>query len=188
MFTVFYLFIVMQRLGELRIARKNEKWMKDQGALEFGSSHYTYMLLLHTSFLMSFLLEVLIFNKEISPVWSSILLLFIATQLLRIWAIRSLGKYWNTKILIVPDAVVIQKGPYRFLRHPNYFIVGLEIILIPILFQAYVTALIFTVLNMWMLSIRIPIEEAALSETTKNYSDYIQEKSRFRPKLNKNIE
>ncbi|WP_078380246.1 isoprenylcysteine carboxyl methyltransferase family protein [Sutcliffiella halmapala] len=188
MFLIFFLFIIFQRLGELSIAKNNERWMKENGALEFGENHYGYMVFMHIAFLVCFLLEVLVFAKTIHPLWPVIVILFMVTQGLRIWAITSLGRYWNTKILVVPSATIVRKGPYRFLRHPNYLIVGLEIFLIPVLFQAYITAALFTILNVWMLSVRIPIEEKALSHTASDYSDYILEKSRFTPKFNKNID
>lgn len=188
MFTLFFAFIVTQRLMELVVARKNEKWMRLEGAVEYGKSHYPYIVALHVAFLLSFLLEVSILDKTVSSFWPVLLLFFLLTQGLRIWAIYSLGKYWNTKVLIVPNANIIQKGPYRYLRHPNYFIVALEIVLIPLLFQAYVTLILFTILNAWMLSVRIPLEEKALADVTNDYSNYMEERNRFSPSFQKELE
>jgi methyltransferase len=188
MFSIFFAFIVTQRLLELCISRKNEQWMREQGAIEFGKEHYPIMVSLHAALLVSFLLEVVVFEKTLSPVWPFILIFFLLTQSFRIWSIFSLGKFWNTKVLIVPNAEIVKAGPYQILRHPNYFIVIIEIILIPLLFQAYATAVVFTILNAWMLSVRIPVEERALAEVTSNYSDYMEEKKRFSPTFQKEIE
>lgn len=187
-FAIFFAFIVTQRMVELGIARRNEQWILSQGAMEYGKEHYKYMVSMHIAFLASFLLEVVIFDRTLSPFWPGILTLFFLTQFLRIWAIQSLGKYWNTKVLILPDASIVKTGPYKFLRHPNYTIVVLEIILIPLMFNAYFTAIVFTVLNAWMLSVRIPLEERALSEMTTNYATYMEERKRFSPTFQKESE
>ncbi|MFC7371194.1 isoprenylcysteine carboxyl methyltransferase family protein [Fictibacillus iocasae] len=181
--TVFYLFfgfLVFQRIGELIIAKRNEKLLKREGAVEFGASHYPFIVGLHIMFFVSLLIEVAILGGGIHPFWPVILGLFLFVQGLRVWALLSLGKYWNTKILLVPGANVIAKGPYRFLRHPNYLVVILELLLVPLLFNAYVTALLFSALNVWMLSIRIPAEEYALKEFT-DYDSRHGSNSRFMP-------
>jgi methyltransferase len=85
---------------------------------------------------------------------------------MRVWVISSLGRFWNTKILVLPGANVVKKGPFHFIRHPNYVVVTCEIIVIPLMFGAYFTAVIFTILNIIILSVRIPKEEAALREVT----------------------
>ena len=89
---------------------------------------------------------------------------------MRIWCLTSLGKFWNTKIIILPGADVVIKGPYKFIRHPNYLIVTTELLVLPLLFSAYFTAIVFSILNIWMLSVRIPTEERALKEVT-NYKE-----------------
>lgn len=187
-FALFFAFIVTQRVVELGIARKNEKWIKSMGAIEYGREHYKYMVSLHVAFLASFLVEVVMLDRSLSPFWPAILSLFIMTQSLRIWSIQSLGKFWNTKVLILPDASIVKAGPYKFLRHPNYTIVVLEILLIPLMFQAFYTAIVFTLLNAWMLSVRIPLEEKALSERTTNYATYMEGRNRFSPTFQKETE
>jgi methyltransferase len=187
-FSLFFAFIVTQRVLELGIAKRNEQWIMSQGAVEYGKEHYKFMVSLHIAFLICFLLEVLFFDRTLSSFWPVILILFLLTQSLRIWAIQSLGKFWNTKILILPDASIVISGPYKFLRHPNYTIVMLEIMLIPLMFNAYLTATVFTLLNAWMLSVRIPLEERALSDMTTNYASYMEEKNRFSPTFQKESE
>ncbi|MBY0122656.1 isoprenylcysteine carboxyl methyltransferase family protein [Bacillus sp. S/N-304-OC-R1] len=163
-FSIFVILIIIQRLAELVIAKRNECWMKKQGAQEFGQSHYSFIVSVHSLFFVSYIAEVFFFHKGLSGAWPILLLLFVITQAGRIWALTSLGPYWNTKIIVLADAEIIKKGPYRFLKHPNYIIVAAEFIIIPLLFQAYITAAIFTILNLIILAIRIPAEEQALNE------------------------
>lgn len=167
-FAGFVSFVVLQRLGELVIAKKNEKGMKEKGAIEFGQLHYQFMVLMHVMFFVVLILEVLIFNKQVSRFWPILFSVFLLVQAGRIWALTSLGEFWNTKIIVLPDAYPIKRGPYRYLKHPNYVIVIIELLLIPLLFNAYMTSVIFTVLNGCLLAIRIPAEERALNQLT-NY-------------------
>ncbi|MFE8702166.1 isoprenylcysteine carboxyl methyltransferase family protein [Cytobacillus sp. FJAT-54145] len=185
-FIVFISFIITQRLFELVIAKRNEKWMKQQGAKEFGRSHYLVMVSIHTLFFLFYIWEVLTFEKQLSFTWPILLPVFLLTQLGRIWAITSLGRYWNTKIIVLPNAKIIKKGPYQFLKHPNYVIVTIEFIILPLLFQAYITACLFTFLNMLILSIRIPAEEKALKELTEYESAFLDLK-RFVPNFVKKV-
>lgn len=91
-------------------------------------------------------------------------------------------------MLLIAGAEIVKVGPYKFMRHPNYLIVVMEIILIPILFQAYVTAIVFTALNAWMLSVRIPLEENALADISANYDVYMNKRNRFSPSFHKDLE
>jgi methyltransferase len=180
---IFYLFliiIIVQRVSELFIARRNETYMKRMGGEEHGRDHYPLIVAVHLLFLLSFTLEVIVFNKEVSPLWMMILPIILITQIIRYWAVFSLGPFWNTKIIIVPDLEVVAKGPYRFMRHPNYLVVAVEILFLPIFFQAYATAILFTVLNAAILTIRIPAEEKALMQHTDYKKSFIN-KRRFIP-------
>lgn len=176
---IFYIIlsiVIVQRLLELVIAKRNEKNMRAQGAYEVGASHYPLMILLHVSFFISLLIEVNTFNLTPSPLFLLFLVMFLCVQGLRIWCLMSLGSFWNTKIIVLPGAHVVTKGPYKYLRHPNYLVVSMEIALLPLMFEAYFTAICFTILNAIMLSIRIPTEERALKEAT-NYEQYVQHKN-----------
>lgn len=168
--------VILQRLLELVIAKRNEKNMRAKGAYEVGASHYPLMILLHVSFFASLLIEVFFYKLTPSPLFFLFLVMFLSVQGLRIWCLTSLGSFWNTKIIILPGATVVSKGPYKYLRHPNYLVVSIEITLLPLMFQAYFTAICFTILNAIMLSIRIPTEERALKEAT-NYKQYVQRKN-----------
>lgn len=160
----------MQRIVELWIARRNERHLRLHGAYEVGANHYKYMLILHSSFFIGMVIEVTFMPRPMSPFFSVLFCALLLLQALRIWCIHSLGRFWNTKILILPHTSVVRKGPYRFMRHPNYFVVTLEILLIPLLFQAYVCAIVFTICNAIILAVRIPAEEQALRQAT-NYQD-----------------
>jgi methyltransferase len=179
-FTILLFLIIIQRIVELWIAKQNEEWMKEKGAYEVGRSHYKYIVILHVMFFVSLIVEVQTMQSGMVSWWIIPFLFFIMAQALRIWSIFSLGRYWNTRIIILPGIEVVAKGPYRFSRHPNYFIVITEIIVIPLIFQAYVTAVLFTLLNAWILSIRIPMEEKALVEAT-NYKEVFNQRSRLIP-------
>ncbi|WP_048825203.1 isoprenylcysteine carboxyl methyltransferase family protein [Bacillus sp. B-jedd] len=180
-------FVILQRLIELMIARRNEDRMKREGAIEFGSGHYPWMVLMHIGFFLSLFLEVLVLKKNVSPFWPFLVSLFLVAQAGRIWALASLGKYWNTKIIVLPGAEPVRKGPYRFLKHPNYVIVTLELLVIPLLFNAYITAAVFAILNAIMLSIRIPAEESALKKLTE-YENQLNRNGKIESKMLKKFD
>ncbi|PKF88680.1 isoprenylcysteine carboxyl methyltransferase [Bacillus sp. BA3] len=166
-FAILIILIAIQRLVELYIAKQNEKQLKAAGAVEYGESHYRWMVLMHLSFFIVLIIEVIVLERNMSGLWPIWLTLFLIAQSGRIWVIRSLGKHWNTKIIVVPDADVVIKGPYKYFKHPNYIIVATEILVISLLFNAYYTAIIFSLLNVWMMTVRIPLEEKALKEHTE---------------------
>ena len=162
-FAAFLLFVVLQRLGELLLARRNERWLRRcRNGVEYDSEGYKVVVLLHVGFLSSLVLEKVLAAKVLHPAWPLLAILFAAAQLLRYWAILSLGRSWNTKILVPTPPVVIRRGPYRYMNHPNYVAVAVEIAVIPLLFSCYVTAVVFSVLNALVLTRRIRIEERLL--------------------------
>ncbi|WP_429844241.1 isoprenylcysteine carboxyl methyltransferase family protein [Brevibacillus sp. FIR094] len=157
--------VVLQRLVELLVAVRNARYIRSKGGYEIGASHYKYIVLLHLLFFLSLIFEVVgKGNAMVLPSWWAIpFSLFLIAQGLRYWCIRSLGKRWNTRIFILPDEAPIKRGPYRFIRHPNYLVVTLELLLLPLTFSAVATALTFSLLNAWLLlRIRIPLEEASV--------------------------
>ncbi len=176
--------VISQRIVELVVAKSNEVWMKKRGAYEVGKEHYKLLVLLHTMFFLCLLFEVVYFEQKPAMWWFVPFLIFVVAQIGRVWSLVSLGRYWNTKIIILPGASVVAKGPYRYLRHPNYTIVGIEILALPLIFQAYGTAAIFTLLNVAVLSIRIRQEEEALSKVT-NYDELFSQRLRFIPTVEK---
>ena len=154
----------VQRLGELLLSRRNERAMRSRGAVERGSGHYPFMVGLHALWLVSTLVEGSLRGPGLPVYWPVPLVLFLLVQPLRYWAIFSLGSAWNTRIFVVPGAKLVTRGPYRFLKHPNYVVVAVEILTFPFIYGAWATALVFTVLNAILLRIRIRAEENALVE------------------------
>ena len=156
--------VTVQRLLELVLARRNERRARARGAVERGQRHYLLIVALHTLWLVSTLVEGLLRGPDIPAFWPVPLALFLLVQPLRYWAILSLGERWNTKILVLPGEKPARCGPYRYLDHPNYVVVVAEILTFPLIFGAWITALVFTVLNAVILSVRIREENRALSE------------------------
>jgi methyltransferase len=164
---VFILFVIVQRLLELRVAKRNEAWARSKGAIEHAPEHYPWMVAMHTAWILAMFFESLARGSQLGPLWFVWLSVFVLAQFGRYWAISSLGSYWNTRILIVPGAKLVRRGPYQFTPHPNYVVVALELLTGPLIFGAWITAIIWTVLNaILLLGVRIPAEERAL-ETYK---------------------
>jgi methyltransferase len=160
----FLVFVMIQRLLELRLAKRNEAWARSRGAIEYGQGHYVLFFVLHAGWLMCIVLETVLRGGTLSAWWPVWLGVYALAQMGRYWVISSLGPYWNTRILIVPGGQRVIRGPYRFLRHPNYLVVALEMLSGPLMFGAWVTALVFSLLNAaLLLGIRIPAEERALA-------------------------
>lgn len=156
-------FIISQRLLELYIAKKNYKRVLAAGAQEFGSKHYPLFFILHVGWLMSWIGEGCLLGNLLSEIWYIWLSIFITAQGLRYWCIVSLGQFWNTRILVIPGKNLIDRGPYRFIQHPNYLAIAMELVSVPLIFGATVTAGVATIMNAWLLlGIRIPEEEKAL--------------------------
>ena len=161
-FGIFILFLISQRLTELYISKRNEKWLLAKGAVEYGQEHYPYIVALHTLFIASLITEYFLKgDKSVSYIF---LALFIMLLLFKYWVLSSLGTYWNTKIYRVPGTVAVKKGPYKLFKHPNYVDVVCEIAIIPLVFDLFYTALIFSVLNAVMLMVRIRVENKVWAE------------------------
>jgi methyltransferase len=162
---LFVALIVAQRLLELRVARANLRWALARGGKEYAPEHYPLMVALHTAWFVGILLEGFLRGAQPSSLWALWLTLFAVAQLGRYWVISTLGRYWNTRIVIVPGGARVRRGLYRYVAHPNYLIVALEIAVAPLVFNAWITALVFTALNAWLLlGVRIPAEEKALEQ------------------------
>ncbi len=162
-FIALVFFLVVQRMVELRIAHRNTTKLLENGGLEFGKDHYWVLVLLHAGFFGSLLLEGFSRSIHASAVWPIYLGVFILAQAGRVWVIRTMNGRWTTRIIISPGAPLVSNGPFRILSHPNYAIVALELFTIPMLFNLYWTAALFTVLNaVVLIAIRIPEETRAL--------------------------
>lgn len=151
--------VTAQRLGELAYARHNMARLLALGAREVGAGHYPLLVSLHAAWLAALVIFV---APETTPHWP-LIGLFALLQAARLWVIWALGPYWTTRIITLPDAPLVRRGPYRFCRHPNYLVVILEIAALPLAFGAWKIALVFSVLNAVLLAHRIRIENRALA-------------------------
>lgn len=157
-------FVVLQRLAELVIAKRNEKKSLAAGGIEYDRKGYAGIVIMHTMFFISLVAEYIYSGNYLNRFWVVFLVLFIAAQGLRYWAIISLGSMWNTRIIIIPGRRLVSSGPYKFLKHPNYIAVITELAVIPLMFSCFYTAVIFSVVNLLLLKRRIEIEEDALEK------------------------
>ena len=156
--------IMIQRMIELYIARRNRIWALRAGAQEFGEKHYPLFFLLHSSWLIGWMVESNLNGGRVSEAWYFWLSLFVLGQILRYWCMNSLGRRWNTRILVIQGEGCIQKGPYHFFAHPNYVAVAIELLCVPLIFNALITATIASLFNaILILCIRIPEERRALA-------------------------
>ena len=151
-------FITLQRLGELVLAERNTRRLKAKGAYEVGREHYPLIVVLHAAWLAG--LWLLGWNR---PIDVGFLSAFLGVEALRVWTLVSLGERWTTRIIVLPGAPLVRRGPYRFMAHPNYLVVVLEIALAPLALGMATYALIFTLLNSGVLMIRVRAEAAALA-------------------------
>jgi methyltransferase len=151
--------VAAQRVGELVLARRNTERLLAQGGVEHGAAHYPLLVGLHGLWLASLLLYV---PADAALSWK-LFAVFLVLQGCRVWVIASLGRFWTTRIVTLPRAPLVRRGPYRWVRHPNYLIVALEIPVLPAAFGAWEIALVLGFLNLFMLRWRIRVEEAALA-------------------------
>jgi methyltransferase len=163
---MYYLLILavgIERLVELVVAQRNARWSFAQGGKEFGRGHYPVMVVLHTALLVGCVVETWALHRPFLPWlgWPMVAVL-VLSQGLRWWCISTLGKRWNTRVIILPEAPLVQGGPYRFFHHPNYVAVVAEGFALPLVHTAWLTALCFTVANAMLLTVRIRVENSAL--------------------------
>jgi methyltransferase len=152
------------RLVELRVAARNLSWARSMGGVETGRRHYPAMVAIHVALLVGCVAEVWLLDRPFLPAlgWSMLVLL-LAAHALRWWCIRTLGRQWNTRVVVVPGLPLVAAGPYRWIRHPNYVAVVAEGLALPLVHTAWLTAALFTVANAAVLSVRIRVEESALA-------------------------
>ena len=154
------LLVAAQRFVELLYAERNTKALFARGAVEIAPEQHRWFIALHAAWLLSMWLFI---PHATVPNWW-LIGLFVVLQLLRVWVLLTLGPYWTTRIITLPGAPLVRRGPYRFVRHPNYAIVCAEILVLPIAFGAWKIALVFSLLNAALLTLRIRAEDAALAQ------------------------
>ena len=166
---MYYLLIAavgLERLVELLVARRNARWAFAHGGKEFGHGHYPVMVTLHTVLLLGCVVEVWALHRPFLPGLGWPMLAVAAlSQVLRWWCVTTLGRRWNTRVIVVPQAPLVRRGPYRWLHHPNYVAVVSEGVALPLVHTAWLTAAGFTLANTLLLAVRIRVENAALGYT-----------------------
>jgi len=171
--------LALERVAELALSNRNARRAFAKGGREVGQAHYRVMTTLHTLFFFSCVAEVLVLRP--TPPFALVVGAYavaLLSQALRYWAIATLGERWNTRIIFVPDLPPVTGGPYRFMRHPNYLAVIVELAVVPLAGGAWVTALVFSLANAALLTVRIRAEEAALGEA---YQAAFADRRRFVP-------
>lgn len=151
--------VVLQRLAELVLAARNSGRLRAAGAIELDARGYPAFVLLHGGWLLSLALLV----PAAAPASWPLLALYAVLQFGRVWVIASLGGRWTTRLIVLPGATLVRRGPYRFVRHPNYLIVAAEIAVLPLAFGAVAIAVVFSLANLALVARRIAIEERALA-------------------------
>ncbi len=156
--------VALQRLGELVLSNYNTKRLLARGAREVGGGHYPVMVLLHLSWLVAM---VALTPLDTWPNWW-LIGAFVVLQLLRVWVLATLGPYWTTRVITLDSAPLITGGPFRYVRHPNYWIVAAEIAVLPLAFGRWEIAIVWSILNALLLRHRIAVEGAALAPRRVN--------------------
>jgi methyltransferase len=163
MYNLLILAVGIERLVELIVSKRNARWSLGHGGKEFGHNHYPVMVTLHTALLVGCVIEVWALHRPFIPLLGWPMLAVVAlSQGLRWWCITTLGRRWNTLVIVLPDAPLVRRGPYRWLHHPNYVAVVAEGLALPLAHTAWLTAVGFTVANAVLLAVRIRIENSAL--------------------------
>jgi methyltransferase len=155
----------VERLAELRVSAANLRWSLDRGGVERGQRHFQVMSVLHLGLLVGCIAEVVLLDRPFLPWlgWPMLAVVF-AAQALRWWVIATLGHQWNVRVVVVPGLPRVTGGPFRWLRHPNYVAVVAEGVALPLVHTGWITALVFTLVNAVVLTVRIRCESAALDE------------------------
>lgn len=181
LFLLFLAGLGLQRLWELRLSGRNTAALLAAGGREHAAAHYRTMKALHGGWFLAIVAEVLVLRRRFRPRLAAVAgLLFLLGQSLRYAAIRTLGERWTTRVITLPGEAPVRDGVYRFLRHPNYLGVILEVATVPLIHSAYLTSLLFSMANALLLRTRIQAEEAALIRDNA-YGMAMMERARFAP-------
>lgn len=167
--------VAVERVAELVVSTRNLAWTKANGGTEYGLGHYPAMVVLHIGLLLGCALEPLLLDRPFVPAlgWP-MLAIVAAAQALRWWCITTLGRQWNTRVVVVPGAPRVTGGPYRWISHPNYVAVIVEGFALPLVHSAWLTAIAFTVLNALLLRTRIKVENSALASLTGGHEPRVE--------------
>lgn len=185
--TVAYLALLalvgMGRLAELRISRRNQRQLQSQGVRKVDEPHFRWMVVLHAGILIAAALEVVFLHRPLIPALAiPMTVLFVLANLLRWWVIRTLAGHWNVEVMASSQVGVVTRGPYRWVRHPNYVAVVVELFALPMIHTAWITALIGTAANLKILRRRLEVEDGVLMSSPV-YRTAMGAKPRFLPRL-----
>ena len=161
-YVLLILAVAAERLAELAVSRRNLAWARTRGGREYGFGHYPFMVVLHIGLLVACLVEAA-HRRFVPALGASMLVVVVLAQVLRWWCITILGPRWSTRIMVIPRLPLVEAGPYRWMRHPNYVAVVAEGIALPLVHTGWITAACFTVANALLLRVRIASENAALA-------------------------
>jgi methyltransferase len=181
LYTLLIVLVAVGRVVELRIAARNRRALLARGGVEVAPGHYRWMVLQHAAFLVCCPLEVWLLGRPfLLALGIPMLLLVVLATGLRYWVITTLNGRWTTRIVVLPGSSPVTDGPYKFLRHPNYLAVITEILALPLVHMAWITAIVFSILNALILRVRIRAEEEALSRMS-DYGTVFASRSRLMP-------
>jgi len=155
-----FAYVVIQRLAELAYANANTRRLLAEGGREFGADHYPLFIVLHTGWLIS----IALFGEPADQPNMLLLNLFVASQTFRFWTLATIGRWWTTRIISAPHFPTVRRGPYRYIKHPNYALVVVEIALLPLLLGSVSAAICYSVLNAALLFWRLKVENSVLRE------------------------
>jgi len=185
MFAALIGFLILQRVCELALSERNRRWSLARGGAEVGMGAHPIFLAVHVLFFVSLVLEWHYRSHSWNSAWPLWVAILLAAQSVRAWTMRSLGPLWNTRIIVIPGMKPVASGPYRYIRHPNYLVVAIEMVAIPVLCRAYLTAAVFPAAYAFLLAVRIPQEELALEHASGSPLPALP---RFLPRLKRRSE
>lgn len=175
--------VVLLRIVELVISRRNQRALADQGVRKVREPHFRWMVLLHTGVLIGAAIEVVFLHRPFVPALGVTMgILFLLANATRWWVIRTLGGHWNVEVMESARLGVVTSGPFHFIRHPNYAAVVVELAALPLIHTAWLTALLGSAAHVWVLSRRLAIEESILLADPA-YRSAMAHKPRFLPGL-----
>lgn len=182
-FLALLLAVAALRLVELRISRRHQRFLVARGARHISEPHFRWMVLTHSAVLLGAALEVLLLRRPFFPALAAVMFaLFLAANVVRWWVIRTLGEHWNVQVVDSTQLGVVTAGPFRFVRHPNYAAVFVEMLSLPLIHAAWLTALFGSLAHLWVLSKRLAAEDPILLASTE-YRALMSGKPRFVPGL-----